>query len=163
MCSIAPLARTSSLSSSTHFGPPDWRGLSYVAELDGEIVANVIFTRSLLDAPKRLVEVLVLSPVGVLPAHQRSGIGSALIRYALDQVADEPEPLVFLEGDPSYYSRFGFAPGDAEGFRKPSLRIPDVAFQVIKQPSYEPWMTGTLVYSRVFWDLDAVGLRDPDA
>ncbi|PRY12118.1 hypothetical protein CLV37_11174 [Kineococcus rhizosphaerae] len=24
---------------------------------------------------------------------------------------------------------------------------------------YEDWMTGTLVYDRVFWDLDAVGLR----
>jgi len=32
---------------------------------------------------------------------------------------------------------------------------------VIKLPSYEPWMTGTLVYSRVLWDLDCVGLRDP--
>jgi hypothetical protein len=25
---------------------------------------------------------------------------------------------------------------------------------------WEPWMTGTLVYSRVFWDLDLVGLRE---
>jgi putative acetyltransferase len=39
------------------------------------------------------------------------------------------------------------------------LRIPEPAFQVVKLPSYEPWMTGTLVYSRVFWDLDCVGLR----
>ena len=26
--------------------------------------------------------------------------------------------------------------------------------------AHAPWMTGTLVYSRVFWDLDLVGLRD---
>jgi hypothetical protein len=25
--------------------------------------------------------------------------------------------------------------------------------------SYESWMTGTLVYSQAFWDLDTVGLR----
>ena len=26
--------------------------------------------------------------------------------------------------------------------------------------AYEPWMTGTLVYSEIFWELDVVGLRD---
>jgi putative acetyltransferase len=37
-------------------------GLSLVAEHDGQIVGHVMFTRSLLDAPRRLVEVQVLSP-----------------------------------------------------------------------------------------------------
>ena len=71
--------------------------------------------------------------------------------------------MVFLEGDPGYYSRFGFAPGCDQGFRKPSLRIPDGAFQAIKLPEYEPWMTGTLVYAEPFWRHDSVGLRDPGA
>jgi putative acetyltransferase len=69
-------------------------------------------------------------------------------------------PLVFLEGSPGYYPRFGFAPGGELGFRKPSLRIPDAAFQVVRLPAYQPWMTGTLVYAQVFWDHDLVGLRD---
>ena len=43
---------------------------------------------------------------------------------------------------------------------KPSLRIPDEAFQVKVLQRYESWMTGTLVYSQTFWDLDLVGLRD---
>jgi len=30
-------------------------------------------------------------------------------------------------------------------------------------PAWEEWMTGTLVYSRVFWDLDCVGLRTDDS
>lgn len=51
-------------------------------------------------------------------------------------------------------------PGSDLGFRRPSLRIPEPAFQVILLPAYEEWMTGTLVYSRVFWDHDCVGLRD---
>ena len=75
-------------------------------------------------------------------------------------VAERAVPLVVLEGDPAYYSRFGFGPGGDLGFRKPSLRIPDDAFQVIKLPAYEAWMTGTLVYSEPFWRHDAVGLRD---
>jgi putative acetyltransferase len=35
----------------------DGDGLSLVAEHGGEIVGNVMFTRSLLDAPRRLVDV----------------------------------------------------------------------------------------------------------
>jgi putative acetyltransferase len=135
-------------------------GLSLVAELDGQIVGHVMFTRSLLDAPQRLVEVQVLSPLAVMPEHHQRGIGSALVRHGLKALAERAVPLVFLEGDPAHYSRFGFVPGGDLGFRKPSLRIPDGAFQALRLPEYEPWMTGTLVYSEPFWRHDAVGLRD---
>ena len=136
-------------------------GLSLVAGRDGQIIGHVMFTRGLLDAPRRLVEVHVLSPLAVLPGYHKRGIGSALVRKGLKALAQRAVPLVFLEGDPGYYSRFGFAPGRDLGFRKPSLRIPDGAFQAIRLPDYEPWMTGTLVYAEPFWQHDAVGLRDP--
>jgi putative acetyltransferase len=45
------------------------------------------------------------------------------------------------------------------GFRTPSLRIPEPAFQVIHLPNYSQDMIGTLVYREVFWPLDCVGLR----
>ncbi len=138
-------------------------GLSLVAEHDGQIVGHVMFTRSLLDAPRRLVEVHVLSPLAVMPELQKRGIGSALVRHGLKALAERAVPLVFLEGDPGYYSRFGFAPGCDLGFRKPSLRIPDAGFQAVRLPEYEPWMTGTLVYAEPFWRHDLVGLRDPNA
>lgn len=140
---------------------PDWiPGLSFVAEREGRIIGHVLFTRSLLDAPQRLVDVLVLSPVSVDPDEQGKGVGSALIQHGLETVSLLPEPLVFLEGSPTYYARFGFEAAGPLGFRRPSLRIPELAFQALRLPTYEPWMTGTLVYSRVFWDLDCVGLRD---
>jgi putative acetyltransferase len=138
-------------------------GLALVAEVDGQVAGHVMFTRSLLDAPRRLVDVQVLSPLGVLPGWQRQGIGSALVRHGLKIVAGRGVPLVFLEGSPGYYPRFGFVPGATLGFRKPSLRIPDAAFQVAALPAYEPWMTGTLVYAEPFWRHDVVGLRDPSA
>ena len=138
-------------------------GLSLVAEEGDEVVGHLMFTPSLLDAPRRLVSVQVLSPVGVLPAWQRRGIGSAMIRRGLELLVDRAVPVVFLEGPPRYYSRFDFEPGAELGFRKPSLRIPDAAFQARLLPSYEPWMTGTLVYAEAFWRHDCVGLRDADA
>jgi putative acetyltransferase len=137
-------------------------GLSLVACEADEVVGHVMFTPSLLDAPARLVPVQVLSPVGVLPARQRQGAGSALIREGLRLMTERAVPVVFVEGPPQYYSRFGFAPGAAQGFRKPSLRIPDPAFQAVRLPAHEQWMTGTLVYSETFWRHDAVGLREPN-
>jgi putative acetyltransferase len=130
-----------------------------VAEDDGEIVGHIMFTASLLDAPERLVTVQVLSPVGVVPARQGRGVGTALIRHGLALLEERGVPLVFLEGSPAYYARFGFRPGAEDGFRKPSLRIPDAAFQVLRLPAYERWMTGTLVYAEAFWRHDVVGLR----
>jgi putative acetyltransferase len=136
---------------------------SFVArEADG-VVGHVMFSRCLLDAPRRLVEVTSLSPLAVLPEWQRRGIGSALVRHGLRELEGRGVPLVFLEGDPRYYSRLGFRPAGEHGFRKPSLRIPDGAFQVVTLSAYEPWMTGTFVYSDTFWRYDCVGLRDSNA
>jgi hypothetical protein len=47
--------------------------------------------------------------------------------------------------------------------RRPSLRIPEAAFQALELPAHEPWMTGTHVYAAAFWSHDAVGLRDDPA
>jgi putative acetyltransferase len=138
-------------------------GTSLIAEEESQLVGHVMFTRALLDAPRRLVEVQVLSPLAVLPAYQRKGIGAALVRAGLRTMTTHGASLVFLEGSPHYYRRFGFTPGAELGFRKPSLRIPDAAFQVVRLPAYQPWMTGTLVYPQAFWDHDVVGLREESA
>ena len=134
-------------------------GLSFVAVRDGELVGHVLYTHAILDAPDRLQGVLVLSPIGVRPDLQRQGVGSDLITSTLPLLGRRSEPLVFLEGHPTYYPRFGFRRGADMGFVAPSLRIPRDSFMVYPLPRYEPWMTGTLVYPDVFWRTDAVGLR----
>jgi len=134
--------------------------LSFVAAVGPEVVGHVMLSASRLDAPPRLVDVYVLSPLGVRPDFQRRGAGTALIQQALAAAAERAVPLVFLEGSPRYYGSRGFERADALGFRAPSLRIPPAAFQVARLPGYEPWMTGTLVYAEPFWALDCVGLRD---
>jgi putative acetyltransferase len=138
----------------------DPEALSLVCDEAGQVAGHIMFSRCLLDAPRRLIEVQVLSPLAVTPEWQRHGIGSALIGHGLRELDQRGVPLVFLEGDPRYYSRAGFRPAGEHGFRKPSLRIPDAAFQVITLSAYEPWMTGTFVYSSTFWEHDCVGLRE---
>lgn len=135
------------------------RGLSLVAEDAGHVIAHAMFTRQLLDAKPRLVEVQSLAPISVLPHYQRKGVGTALIRQGIEQLTARGVPIVFVEGDPAYYARIGFVGAVGLGFRKPSLRIPDPAFMVRTLPAYEAWMAGTLVYCDAFWAHDAVGLR----
>ena len=139
-----------------------WLGLSFVAvEKDGsgEVIGHLSYTRGWVDAPDSLVGVLVLSPVSVRPDRQRSGVGRALVRRSLEQLADWAEPLVFLEGDPSYYRRLGFVAAGTLGFTSPSVRIPEQAFQAWRRTTYDGLLTGALVYPDVFWRHDAVGLR----
>jgi putative acetyltransferase len=133
--------------------------LSFVADRGGEIVGQVLYTHALLDAPDRLINVLVLSPIGVRPDLQHQRIGSALITRSLAILAQRTEPIVFLEGHPSYYPQFGFRRAVDHGFTAPSVRIPADAFMMFPLPKYEPTMTGALVYPDAFWRADAVGLR----
>jgi putative acetyltransferase len=134
---------------------------SLVAEVDGSVVGHVQLNRSWLDAPRRLVDVLVLSPLSVEPGRQGQGIGGALVAAAIAAAGESGAPALFLEGSPAYYSARGFRRADGLGFERPSTRIPGAAFQVAVLPAHEAWMTGRLVYCDAFWELDCVGLRDP--
>lgn len=151
--------RVSRLVSALREAPAPLPPLSFVVVVDEAVVGHTMLSASRLDAPPRLVDVYVLSPLGVLTSHQRRGIGTSLVSAALTAAGQSGAPLVFLEGSPQYYASRGFSRASELGFRAPSLRIPDAAFQVAAMASYEPWMTGTLVYSDPFWALDCVGLR----
>ena len=126
---------------------------------DGDVVGHLVLTRGWVDADRRLVELLVLSPLSVRPDRQRRGTGRALVEAAAAEAERLGAPLLLLEGDPAYYGRLGFEAAHRYGLERPSVRIPGAACQVRLLPVHEPWMTGRLVYPDVFWRYDAVGLR----
>lgn len=90
--------------------------LDFVAELDGKIVGNIMYTRAVVlcdDGTE--YPVLSFGPVSVLPDFQSMGVGSALIRHSLAAARNMGHTAVLIYGDPDYYSRFGFVAAEKFG------------------------------------------------
>jgi putative acetyltransferase len=134
--------------------------ISLVAEsADGGIIGHVMLSHAWVDAPAAMVDVYTLSPLGVHPDWQKQGIGKTLIARALEAAKEAGAVCVFLEGNPKYYKSSGFMPAEQAGFRRPSTRIPQAAFQVASLSGQTNSLSGTFVYRDVFWRHDCVGLR----
>ncbi len=82
--------------------------MSLVATLKGEIVGHVAFTTCSLEGSS--LSASLLAPLAVAPDFQRQGVGSAIVSSGLKRLRDSRVDVVFVLGDPTYYSRLGFAP-----------------------------------------------------
>ena len=83
--------------------------LDFVAEFEGRLVGNIVYTHGkLTNHVGKTHKVISFGPISVLPAYQRLGIGSTLIRYSLDKAKSKGFTVVCIYGDPRYYHRFGF-------------------------------------------------------
>ena len=87
--------------------------ISLVAEQDGVIIGHILFSPMAVsneDGQKLSFTASGLAPVSVLPAHQKQGVGSALIKKGVEELKAKEIDACFLLGDPAYYSRSGFQP-----------------------------------------------------
>ncbi|BAO88646.1 GNAT family N-acetyltransferase [Caballeronia cordobensis] len=85
-----------------------------------------------------------LGPLSVTPERQREGIGSALVKEALQHLKNADAAGCVVLGDPDYYARFGFKPEAA-------LILPDVPaeyFQAIAFKKNIP--SGTVTFDEAF-------------
>jgi putative acetyltransferase len=82
--------------------------ISLVAVNQGEVIGHILFSAVSISTAPQHFQAVGLAPVGVLPAHQRIGIGSTLIREGLERCKTAGYAAVVALGDPRYYSRFGF-------------------------------------------------------
>jgi putative acetyltransferase len=78
--------------------------LSFVAELDGQVVGHVLGSHARIGEHPTLA----LGPLGVLPSQQRIGVGSALVHTVLGASDALDYSAAVLLGDHRYYRRFGF-------------------------------------------------------
>ncbi len=83
--------------------------LSLVAELDGVIVGNVLFSRLPIVTATGVVEALALAPMAVHPQFQRRGIGTRLVENGLQLCHGAGHRIVLVLGHPQFYPRFGFS------------------------------------------------------
>jgi predicted N-acetyltransferase YhbS len=83
--------------------------LSLVAELEGAVVGQVTLSPATHEAGA--AGWYALGPVSAEPTKQFQGIGSTLIRAAIDWMRQQGASGCILVGSPAYYSRFGFTIG----------------------------------------------------
>jgi len=85
-----------------------------VAVNDGQVDGHILFSRLWADSQHLYA---ALAPLAVRPALQRSGLGSALTRAAVEQAREFGVHGVIVLGHPDYYPRFGFSAETARQVR----------------------------------------------
>ena len=104
--------------------------LSLVADDDGVIVGHILFSPVTLSSHPGL-RIMALGPMAVVPERQRQGIGSALVRRGVDECRRLGATAIVVVGHPTYYPRFGFAPGSRVGLAC-EYDVPDDVFMVLE-------------------------------
>lgn len=120
---------------------------------DGEnIVGHIMFSPVTLPGSPDL-KIAGLAPMSVMPAHQRSGIGSLLVHAGLEQCRQLGFWVVVVLGHPGYYPKFGFLPSvqfaiDSE------YDVPAELFMALElEPNALDGHTGTVKYHSAFGQL----------
>ena len=105
--------------------------LSLVAVEDDRVVGHILFSRIAVRSGTTAHKALALAPMAVLPARQRVGVGSSLVKRGLADARRLGHGVVILVGHPEYYPRFGFVPGEPLGIRPP-FEVSPGAFMVLE-------------------------------
>lgn len=89
--------------------------LSFVAELDGEIVGHFMFSRFAISAKPDGTKdasdarrIAMLAPVAVHADHFRQGVGTAMLTQGIERARQAGFAGITVEGDYHYYNRLGF-------------------------------------------------------
>lgn len=99
--------------------------LDFVAEADGNVIGNIMFTRSRLIGPGgEQLETVTFGPLTVHPSYQRRGIGSSLIRHTIPLVKAARYHAVIIYGNPSNYVSAGFVGSRTYGIATPEGTFP---------------------------------------
>jgi putative acetyltransferase len=121
--------------------------ISLVTEENDTIVGHIMFSPVSLSGHPGL-KIMGLAPMAVAGAHQRCGVGSALVRAGLD-LCKELRCGRSAEAS-GILPRFGFSPSTRYSIRC-EYDAPDEAFMVIElEPAYFRGKSGTIVYHPAF-------------
>ena len=120
--------------------------LTFVADDGGRLVGFTMLSY----VKSGEADVLILTPMAVRPDRQRTGVGKQVVRAAIAAADARREPVLLVEGVPSYYPQFGFRSASELGFERPDPRIPESAWMALPLASYDPSLAGRVVYPDFF-------------
>jgi len=104
--------------------------VSLVADEAGTVVGHILFSPVTLASAPHL-PLMGLAPMAVVPARQRKGVGSALVRSGLDACRGLGVAGVVVLGHAAYYPRFGFVPASRFGLGC-EYDVPDDVFMAVE-------------------------------
>lgn len=83
--------------------------LDFVAELDGQVIGNVMYTKATLtDEAGAVKDILTFGPVCIAPEHQRRGYGKQLLEHSFRRAAELGWDVIVIFGSPGNYVGRGF-------------------------------------------------------
>lgn len=105
--------------------------ISLVYDKDNALPGSIIFSPAeLLPDNQPRTGILGLGPMAVVPARQKKGIGSALIKAGIAYCQDMGYDAIVVPGHPDFYPRFGFVPSARYGIRS-EYDVPDEVFMIL--------------------------------
>lgn len=105
--------------------------ISLVAKHKKAVIGYILFTPAVIVTPENeKMNGMGLAPLAVSPKFQGYGIGSALCRRGLKEMAVAGHPFVVVLGHPGFYTRFGFTPAKQYDIVCEYQDVPDEAFMI---------------------------------
>lgn len=132
---------TAALRTSSAFVPE----LSLVAEINGEIVGHIMFTKLHIGDYVGVA----LAPLSVLPPWQRRGVGMALINEGHARAKRLGYGYSVVLGSEHYYPRAGYRPAKEFGI-EPPFDAPPENFMAVRLREDAPPVSGVVQYAKEF-------------
>lgn len=138
--------------------------VSLVAEVGGEIIGHIMYTpvymvRSLFGVTIKTslkhtdLKIMGLAPLAVLPEHQNTGVGTALVKAGFEACIAIDYTACVVLGNPDYYKKFGFVPTANFGI-KSEFRVPKELFMAVEfVPKALKRRKGRVLYHQAFSEL----------
>lgn len=92
--------------------------LAYVMEKDGELIGQICFVKTALQADNgKAIPIMTMGPICIHPAFKRKGYGKLLLDYCLEKAKKLGCGAVCFEGDIHFYGQSGFTYASEYGIR----------------------------------------------
>jgi putative acetyltransferase len=128
--------------------------LSLVAQVDGEVVGHILFSKLKAETTGGPVKAVALAPMAVTPEFQERGVGTALVERGLALCRERGYTVVVVLGHPDYYPRFGFSPAKGQALQSPYSELGAAYMALELVPGTLEGVSGSVRYPEPFASLE---------